>query len=144
MKRRIAVTTENIHFRWVPGPSTTMSELETLAAELRQADGSDMEIEFGHGFATDIPTLVAGVAIIGHLAVVLCKCAKTIKHGGLIVDGTTTPVTIREDHSLDRGQIFVIEKNGKTKLISAGLGNLDVAGIINQLKSLSSISSGKP
>jgi len=49
---------------------------------------------------------------VAFLAERLSRFAKGLRHGGLIIDLRTDPVTVREEKSLDFGTVYVVSKDG--------------------------------
>jgi hypothetical protein len=113
-------------FSWVPDPSSTLQDLESVAEALR-AGGADAEIEEARGLVVtpeSVPILISGIMAIPTLVNAVLALVRRSKPG-LIVDTTSGSVVFREDSHVPGGKIVAITK-GDTKVT---IEDLDRDGI---------------
>jgi hypothetical protein len=103
--------------------------------------GADAEIQEGQGFfGAEVPIFIAGMMAVVELARSVWNFIKDVQHGGLIIDGTTNPPTIRESRALDRGAVVFISRTGEKIEVKDTRGEApDPSTIADLLEKLTSL-----
>src|SRR5262245_14853272 len=115
---------ERLRIAWILPASRVRGEVEDLKKEGGVVE-SEQEFEpndeerdrYAHAAFEPLTVVVCSLAA-GFLAERLSRFAKSLRHGGLIIDLRTDPVTVREEHALDFGTAYVVNKEGLLTQIS--------------------------
>jgi hypothetical protein len=67
--------------------------------------------QYAHAAFEPLTVLVCSFAL-AFLAERLSRFVRSLRHGGLIVDLRTDPVTVREERALDQGTVYVVSETG--------------------------------
>ena len=109
----------DVPFKWLSSESLALDVVEEL-----RSSGVDVDpATFGPPGPEDLPDdddaafepllLIAGAAAIAHLAKTLSRIVRDHRHGGVVVDARTEPLTIREGvRGVDSGTIVVVNTEG--------------------------------
>jgi len=109
---------EGLRIAWILPASQVRREVDAVkrgggAVESEQEfQPSDEERDkYAHAAFEPLTIVVCSLAV-AFLAERLSRFAKGLRHGGLIIDLRTDPVTVREEKSLDFGTVYVVSKDG--------------------------------
>jgi hypothetical protein len=72
---------------------------------------------YAHAAFEPLTVLVFSFAL-AFLAEQLSRFGRNLKHGGLIIDLRTTPISVREERALEAGTIYVVSKQGMEEIAS--------------------------
>ena len=107
-----------IRFRWVPDSTATPEDVDRTLYALQER-GADAAVEEGRDLIAvdDAVLLIVGAMAVAQLANMLVDVVRNYKHGGVIIDASTNPPTIREKQALNQGVIVFIAPDGMQTLI---------------------------
>jgi hypothetical protein len=111
-------TEDTLRIAWVLPASRAPAEVEAIrhgrgVVESEQPfEPSDKERDkYAHAAFEPLTVLIFSFAA-GFVADRLSRFVRGMRHGGLIIDLTADPITVREERALDQGYVYVVTKEG--------------------------------
>jgi hypothetical protein len=114
---------DDLSVKWILRSSQANAEKKALeeagqhlSAPLREYEPTDRErARSAHAAFEPLTILVAAYTLI-LLAERIARMIRSQKHGGIIIDCSTSPAVIREEQAVEPGVVYVIKQDGVTQL----------------------------